>query len=353
MPHRLASVLTIVVWLAAPSAAETMPGVYKKLIRPTGPGNPRNGEGDLIELKDGRLLLAYSCWTKQTGHDDAPAEIRATTSADGGWTWSPDVVLTPNDAMNVMSVSFLRLASGEILYAFGRRHSNARMLFYCRHSRDEGKTWGPERLMTPLTRYQGMNNDHVVQLKSGRLLAPFFLCRGYTWKKDFYFYNVVYYSDDDGRLWQTYGQFVDVPESKRGADEPGVVELNDGRILMIIRTDTGKIYRSFSTDQGLRWSKPEPTSLRSPSSPASIERIPKTGDLLLIWNDSPGPRAPLTCAISKDEGKTWIHRKNIEDTTQGRFCYTSIAFVDDRVLLTYYARGGVMFASIQLGWFYE
>jgi len=31
----------------------------------------------------------------------------------------------------------------------------------------------------------------------------------------------------------------------------------------------------------------------------------------------------------------------------------SITFVRDRVLLTYYASGGVMFASVHLDWFYE
>jgi len=333
--------------------AETMPKVCKQVVRPTGKDNPRNGEGDLIELKDGRLLLAYTRWTKASGADDAPAEVRATTSTDGGRTWSKDVVMTANDAMNVMSVSFTRLANGEILYAFGRRHSNAKLLFYARFSKDEGKTWSKEHLITPLTRYQGMNNDHVIQLKSGRLLGPFFLCRGHTWKEDFYFYDMVYYSDDNGRLWQTYGQMLTVPESKRGADEPGLVELKDGRILMIIRTDAGKIYRSFSKDQGLRWSKPEPTQLTSPSSPASIKRIPSTGDLLLLWNNATKTRTPLTCAVSKDEGETWGHIKNLEDHPKGRFCYTSITFVNNRVLLTYYGIGGLVFASIDVGWFYE
>jgi sialidase-1 len=348
-----ALLLALLGLLACGARAETMPRVFKKLVRPTSQDNPRNGEGDLIELKDGSLLLAYTRWTKGDGADDAPADIRATTSRDGGLTWSDDVILQPNDAMNVMSVSLLRLADGEILFAFGRRYSNARNLFYSRFSTDEGRTWSREHLITPLTRYQGMNNDHVIQLKSGRLLAPFFLCRGHSWKEDFYFHATVTYSDDNGRLWQTYGQMLDVPGSPAGADEPGLVQLKDGRVLMIIRTGRGKIYRSFSSDGGLRWTSPEPTDLASPPSPASIARIPSTGDLLLIWNNSTRQRTPLTCALSQDEGKTWRHIKNLEDDPKGRFCYTSITFVKDRVLLTYYGLGGLVFASIDVRWFYE
>lgn len=298
--RRIAALTLALGWTTA-AAAEPMPSVFKKIIRPTGKDNPRNGEGDLIELKDGTLLLAYTRWYKGAGADDAPAQICSATSTDGGRTWSGDTVLTPNDAMNVMSASFTRLQNGEILYAFGRRYSNAKLLFYVRFSRDEAKTWSHEYLMTPLTRYQGINNDHIVQLKSGRLLAPVFLCRGHTWKKDYFFYNLVYYSDD----------------------------------------------------QGLTWTTPEPTALAAPSAPASIARIPSTGDLLILWNNHTKIRNPLTCAVSKDEGRSWQHVKNLEDDREGHYCYASITFVKNRVLLTYYEKGSLKFASIDVNWFYE
>jgi sialidase-1 len=41
----------------------------------------------------------------------------------------------------------------------------------------------------------------------------------------------------------------------------------------------------------------------------------------------------LTVAISKDEGKTWINRKNLDDDPDGWYCYTAMEFVGDRVLL--------------------
>jgi len=78
----------------------------------------------------------------------------------------------------------------------------------------------------------------------------------------------------------------------------------------------------------------------SPVSPASIERIPATGDLLLVWNNhrdiNPqlrGKRTPLTIAVSKDEGKTWQQVQNLEVNPNGWSCYTAIEFTKDGVLL--------------------
>ena len=92
-------------------------------------------------------------------------------------------------------------------------------------------------------------------------------------------------------------------------------------------------YFSFSEDQGESWSPLEPGNIRSPLSPASIERIPKTGDLLLLWNNNfetgrdGGKRTPFNLAISKDEGKSWSKTKTLESDPNGWYCYTAIEFL--------------------------
>ena len=59
--------------------------------------------------------------------------------------------------------------------------------------------------------------------------------------------------------------------------------------------------------------------LASSYSPARIGRIPSTGDLLLVWNQLSREeirkgfrRSRLSCAVSRDEGKSWEHFKNLE-----------------------------------------
>ncbi len=109
--------------------------------------------------------------------------------------------------------------------------------------------------------------------------------------------------------------------------------------MLFCRTESGVQYFSFSEDQGKSWSPIEPGNIKSPLSPASIERIPATGDLLLVWNNNyqqgrdGGKRTPYNLAISKDEGKTWIKTKSIESDPAGWYCYTAIDFVNDHVLL--------------------
>lgn len=83
--------------------------------------------------------------------------------------------------------------------------------------------------------------------------------------------------------------------------------------------------------------------MRAPEAPASLRRIPATGDWLLVWNDTYDPKAghggarrPLSWSISSDEGATWSTSKSLEDAHDRTFAYTSITFHQDRVLFTYY-----------------
>jgi hypothetical protein len=115
--------------------------------------------------------------------------------------------------------------------------------------------------------------------------------------------------------------------------------------MMLSRTDAGSQFRCYSSDAGMTWTPAEPSDIMSPCSPATFERIPQTGDILLVWNDhskDPTPdqrRTPLTVAVSKDEGQTWEYAKNIEDDPGGHYCYTALEFVGNRVLLAYCATG--------------
>ncbi|HSW00878.1 MAG TPA: exo-alpha-sialidase [Sedimentisphaerales bacterium] len=313
-----------------------------------GPGNPRNSEGDIIELKDGRLCLIYTRFTGGSG-DEAEADLAMRVFADRGRTWSEDTILVPRTGgMNVMSVSLLRLASGEIAFFYLRKTSNEDCRPMMRLSTDEGKTWSePECCITDEVGYYVLNNDRVVQLQSGRLVLPVAWHQGPGKPRDWAAIVMCYLSDDNGKTWRPsrdsfkgYG-----PDGQRVTlQEPGVVELKDGSLMMFIRTDAGSQYICHSSDGGETWSRPGPSDLASPLSPASIERIPWTGELMCVWNDHSGAhpyfkgrRTPLCLAVSKDEGKTWSPSRVLEDNPDGRYCYTAIAFVDNRILLAYCA----------------
>ena len=115
--------------------------------------------------------------------------------------------------------------------------------------------------------------------------------------------------------------------------EPEVIELKDGTVLMIIRTQLGHIAAATSADGGQTWSEAKSFGVRAPEAPATLRRIPTTGDLLLLWNDTyvkgaghGGRRTPLNSAVSSDEGKTWKHKRVLEDDPSASYCYMSLIF---------------------------
>jgi hypothetical protein len=188
----------------------------------------------------------------------------------------------------------------------------------------------------------------------------------------------AYYSDDSGKTWaRSTGSLMVWPLSGEdgmggfgAAWEPVTVELKDGRVLMLLRTNVGRIFQSTSADGGNHWSLPQPTDLASGDVPCCVGRIPTTGDLLVVWNQSSWDeirngysRGRLCSAVSRDEGKTWQSFKTLERSegmepvgrvtlppvkhvrpkeqlgnfpdTYGRYHYPKLAFVQGNVVVQY------------------
>jgi sialidase-1 len=310
--------------------------------------NPRNSEGDIIKLNDGRLCLIYTRFIGGSG-DHAAANLVMRTSNDDGRSWSDDSIVVPRPGgLNVMSVSLLRLAGGDIALFYLRKTSKEDCRPLMCLSTDEAKTWSqPIVCITDKVGYYVLNNDRAVQLTAGRLVLPVAWHQGPGQDWDTAGVIMCYLSDDKGKTWRRSKDLFKgyAPNGQRiTVQEPGVVELKDGRLMMFMRTNAGSQYICYSQDGGETWSKAQASSLASPLSPASIRRIPWTGDLLCVWNDHSGiheypagRRTPLCMAISPDEGKTWSRSRVIEDNPDGWYCYTAISLVKNRAILAYCA----------------
>ncbi len=348
MLMRAAALFVLVVgWFGLGTPARAAGIETLLVIEPTSE-YPRNSEGDIVQLADGRLCLAYTRFTGGAA-DHSAADIVARTSDDGGKTWSADRVLIPNEGQaNVMSVSFARLKTGELLLFYLRKHGWDDLLMYVRRSTDELATLGEPMRVTLGDGYHVVNNGRVAQLSTGRLVVPAALhpCPDGT-AKSFSPRAMMrmFLSNDGGRTWRADAMNPSPPAPNTPMlQEPGVIELKDGRLMMYIRTDQGTQYECFSDDGGEHWTTPKPGPLASPRSPATIGRLPWTGDLLAVWNDHsgwhafpPGKRTPLCLALSRDDGRTWSPSRVIEGNPDGWYCYTSMTFVGDRVILSYCA----------------
>lgn len=329
-------------------AQGSQPDWAKKVLQlPPGPDNPRNSECAFVTLRDGSILMVYSHFYGKSSSDYAAANLSSRRSRDGGVTWTTaDSIVVPNEGgMNVMSVSLLRLAGGRIALFYARKNAHADCIPMVRYSDDEAVTWSePKPCITDEPGYYVLNNDRVIQLADGRLLMP--VSRHQTPTQPWQARGRIfcYLSDDEGKTWNR-GAEIPNPDTVM-TQEPGVVELRDGRIMMFMRTDAGVQYLSYSSNKGMTWSPAQRSKIPSPVSPASIKRIPGSKTLVMLWNlndgsdpELKGKRTPLAVAISRNEGRTWIKPQMLETDRDGWYCYTALHFTPQGQLLAGYCAG--------------
>ena len=307
------------------------------------PELPRKGEGDVIELTDGRLLL-ISMEFSGDGSDFASTRFVSHESSDGGRTWGQHRVITETlkGDLNVYSPNLIRALDGGILLLFMRQHRPGSLTNHVWKSTDEGQTFSP---LTEFVAKRDFSlcNATVKRLASGRLLLPANPPAPGKPAETGPYAAAMLYSDDDGLTWQVSESRIELP--MRGAMEPHVEQTADGRVLMVMRNQLGKLHFSESTDEGATWSPAFASSLTAPESCPELTRIPGTSDLLMIWNNSYDPafrshfgkRSPLTAAVSKDHGKTWQHVRDIETDPTRAFSNPGCRFTrDGRAIINYW-----------------
>lgn len=339
----------------------------------------RNSEGSMVDTANG-LFVVYQEFEKGTGDSDFfPGRLVGMISKNEGRTWEDRRVVVENAKgdVNVFSPSLLRLPDKSILLCFMRYHSFDKATnkyppasAFAWISRDECKTFTPVATLWK-ERSTTLCSATLRRLKSGRLVIP--VNRDLSKKGDADHWEAgTMFSDDNGKTWTECANYVDLP--KRGAMEPHVEEVADNKLLMVMRTQLGAVYKSESKDGGKMWSKGETLGIESPESCPELVKIPESNDLVLIWNASKfdpkwashfGKRTPLSGALSKDGGKTWGPPKHIETDPNWAFSNPGLYFMPSgKAIVNYWAceyqKNGTMSnfpihlkaAIIEPRWFY-
>lgn len=123
--------------------------------------------------------------------------------------------------------------------------------------------------------------------------------------------SYVYKTSDNGKTFVKLG-YAEVPN--RTCDEHMVVELNNGVLMMLVRTNYG-IGVSYSYDRGKNWSHGEPSELKGPGSRFFISRL-RSGRLLFISHHNFTGRNNLTAFLSEDDGKTFPYSLLLDGRNQ-------------------------------------
>ena len=238
-------------------------------------------------------------------------------SRDRGATWSPpETVLRFDDRACLLSEV---IVYGEEIRIMGESHLGRfeDWQVFVLTSRDSGETWEKPVPFTPLPRRTFIRNLYISTW--GEWFLPF---QSYDTMADptasplvdgsfKRAVNGVLVSNDEGRTWEKSAETGPTP----GWAENNLVELGDGRLVMLIRADqTGALKQSESTDRGRTWSSPVPTAIPNPGTKFRLHRL-STGRIVLIHNPNPKPgvRNPLALWTSDDDMETWSHRRTLID----------------------------------------
>ena len=263
----------------APPAAS--PADISTLVYAATDEHPRYTEGSVLALHDGSLLFAVTEFGGN-GSDFAKARIIARTSADGGHTWGEPRVLQENTGRLERHERHPALdrrpaQAGHVAMFYLQKDAYDDLQMFVRFSDDEAQTFGDPILVSRDPGYHVVNNDRVTQLSSGRLDRPGRHHHQCAEREPLRLPLLLFRRrrpDLDRRAPADRSA-----ETRR--DGAGGRRTPDGRLLMIIRTQLGFIATSYSRDGGDTWSAAGQLDVVAPEAPATIRRIPATGDLLL------------------------------------------------------------------------
>jgi predicted neuraminidase len=293
----------------------------------------------LRELPDGSWILFMLA-----GGDTEPSPLNyigVTRSPDQGKTWTP---LQPFDCGFPREFKTKGQGPTELMIL-----GNRPVLFFSTHSRhwsddwrswfltgdSSGKTWGRPEEVPGRLRFRTFIRNHI-RTRDGRILLPFQHYVGPEAEKDLgplqrAFTNPrngVLMSADDGRTWSEFGNIrLTTDDQYFGWAENSLVELADGRIIMIIRADRlgGMLFRAESKDGGRTW--PEIASITPIPNPGSKATLHGLGGdrVALLHNPNSRHRSPMALWISFDGMKTWPYQRVLQaescDGPGGRMNY--------------------------------
>ena len=196
--------------------------------------------------------------------------------------------------------------------------------------------------------------NHSIELKTGRLLVPVWLSTGEGGNAHRPSVTATIYSDDQGKTWNAGDIAVPCTDEWTNPNETVAIELNDGRVMLNVRSESKAHRRLITTspDGATQWSPPQfDDALLEPICMAGIVRYDHAGQRLILFSNphnleggrggqpEPGKsraRKNLSIKLSRDEGSTWPVNKLLEN---GPSMYSDLAVTPTGIILCFYGRG--------------
>jgi predicted neuraminidase len=283
----------------------------------------------IAEAAGGRLLAAWFGGS-QEGADDVGIWL-SRRELGAGWS-VPECLAAEPGLPHWNPVLFS--PGGERLFLYyktGKTIPGWRTMV--RESADGGLTWTPSReLVAGDVGGRGPVKNKPIVLSSGAWLAPASV-EGRYWDA------FADRSEDGGRTWKA-SPLVAFPHDDSyegtGLIQPTLWETEAGSVSMLLRSRTGRIWRSDSVDDGKTWCAAYPTYLPNNSSGIDLDRT-ASGVLALAYNPvgmPKGPRSPLVLGLSADDGENWRQGAIVEGDP-GEYSYPAVLASGEEAHLVY------------------
>lgn len=294
-------------------AASTLGAADVQVEKVLGPEVPNRYKhpAAITELDNGDLVIAYHGGSGEYEDDTA---VYATRLNTGETRWSPPRVIADTPFHGDGNPVIWQGPEGRVwlfyVVRYGKTWSDSRI--HCKVSQDGARSWS-DSFVVAFEPGMMVRNRPIV-LAGGDYLLPVYHEKGN---------DPEFVSADSTSLFLRYNPrtraWSRTPpiRSRIGNIQPAVVELTADRLICYCRRGggydgrpDGYLVRSESNDGGKTWAPGRDSSFPNPNAAVDFLKL-KSGNLLLVYNDSMKSRTPLTAALSTDGGKTFPYRRNV------------------------------------------
>lgn len=305
--------------LATPAARQGL--VKTEYIFETAPF-PSCHASTLVETSQGLV----AAWFGGTAERNPDVGIWVSRLESGRWTPPVEVangVQTPQLRYPTWNPVLFQPTTGPLLLFYKVGPSPSTWWGMVMTSADQGRTWStPRRLPDGVI---GPVKNKPVQLRNGDLLS------GSSTEHDGWRVHFER-STDNGRTWTVTPPVNDGKQIP--AIQPSILFHRNGQLQALGRLQSGKLFETWSSDEGRTWSPLALLSLPNPSAGTDAVTL-RDGRQLLVYNHSGDARSPLNVAMSND-GRSWQAALVLEDTPGLAYAYPAVIQTRDGLVhITY------------------